>query len=146
MPARIFPITPATITLGETVEVEMAALVPNVSSVGVIGQFNGNFTKALYLRSHNAAEVERRLGYGHGRLAPGWWLLFALDRPSPDNFEFGGYTHFSGSRVGNPALGSAWVLGSISAISPHRSVAKLRRSFRRAGRIVGITRRAGWLL
>jgi hypothetical protein len=107
MPARIFPITPATITLGETVEVEMAALVPNVSSVGVIGQFKGNFTKALYLRSHNAAEVERRLGYGHGRLAPGWWLLFALDRPSPDNFEFGGYTHFSGSRVGNPALGSA---------------------------------------
>ena len=30
----------------------------------------------------------------------------ALERPTPDNFEFGGYTHFSGSRIGNPGLGT----------------------------------------
>ena len=42
------------------------------------------------------------MGYGPGRLSQGWWLLFALERPTPDNFEFGGYTYFSGSRIGPP--------------------------------------------
>jgi hypothetical protein len=84
----------------------MPHLAPNASSVGVIDQFKGNFTKALYLRSQGSTELERRLGYGAGRLANGWWLLFALARPAPGSFEFGGYTHFSGSRIGNPTLGS----------------------------------------
>jgi hypothetical protein len=84
----------------------MAHLVPNASSVGIIDQFNGNFTKALYLRTQSSAELERRLGYGTGRLAKGWWLLFALDRPTPGSFEFGGYTYFSGSRIGDPGLAS----------------------------------------
>ncbi len=84
-----------------------ANLAPNASSVGIIDTFKGNFTKALYLRSHNSAELERRLGYGAGRLGQGWWLIFALDKPPASGFEFGGYTHFSGSRIGNPALGAA---------------------------------------
>jgi|SRR5215469_7432091 len=84
----------------------MAHLAPNASSVGTIDFFKGNFTKALYLRGQSSTELERRLGYGPGRLASGWWLLFALDRPAPGNFEFGGYTYFSGSRIGDPGLGT----------------------------------------
>ena len=83
----------------------MTHLVPNASSVGVVDKFKGNFTKALYLRSQSSRELETRLGYGPGRLSEGWWLLFALERPAPSSFEFGGYTHFSGSRIGNPSLG-----------------------------------------
>src|SRR5436190_1691885 len=83
-----------------------APLVPGPSSVGTVDRFSGNFTKALYLRSQPGDELERRLGYGPGRLSQGWWLLFALERPAPDNFEFGGYTHFSGSRIGDPGLGT----------------------------------------
>jgi len=85
----------------------MPILAPDTSSVGVVDRFSGNFTKALYLRSQPSDELERRLGYGPGRLASGWWLLFALEKPLPDNFEFGGYTHFSGSRIGPPGMGGS---------------------------------------
>lgn len=83
------------------------ALAPDQSSVGTVDDFKGNFTKAMYLRSQPGGELERRLGYGPGRLSQGWWLLFALVKPTPDNFEFGGYTHFSGARIGHPSLGNA---------------------------------------
>jgi hypothetical protein len=53
--------------------------------------------------------LERRIGYGPGRLAEGWWLLFALEKPAKEHFEFGGYTHFSGARIGDPRLGDARV-------------------------------------
>jgi hypothetical protein len=82
-------------------------LAPNATSVGLRDKFSGNFTKALYLRSQSSNELERRIGYGSGRLAKGWWLLFALEKPSPANFQFGGYTHFSGARIGPPSLGNA---------------------------------------
>ena len=81
-------------------------LAPDPSSIGVIDGFKRNFTKALYLRSQPSGECERGLGYGPGRLSQGWWLLFALERPTSDNFEFGGYTHFSGARIGHPSLGN----------------------------------------
>lgn len=82
-------------------------LAPNASSVGVRDRFAGNFTKAIYLRSQPSAELERRIGYGAGRLAQGWWLLFALEKPTAANFQFGGYTHFSGGRIGHPSLGDS---------------------------------------
>src|SRR5690242_16456649 len=85
----------------------MPHLVPNASSVGTIDFFQGYFTKAVYLRGQSSAELEHRLGYGPGRLADGWWLLFALDRPPSAKFEFGGYTMFSDSRIGDPGLGRA---------------------------------------
>ena len=78
-------------------------LAPDPSSIGVIDGFKRNFTKALYLRSQPSGECERGLGYGPGRLSQGWWLLFALERPTPDNFEFGGYTHFSAPASAIPA-------------------------------------------
>jgi hypothetical protein len=56
----------------------------------------GFFTKALFLRSQPAAELERRLGYASGRLLNGWWLLFLLRMPTPNDFEFMGYSQMSG--------------------------------------------------
>lgn len=82
-------------------------LAPNISSVGTEGEFRGNFTLAKYLRGQSAEELERRIGYGHGRLASGYWLLFALEKPPPEHFQFGGYTYFSGARIGHPALGDS---------------------------------------
>jgi hypothetical protein len=81
------------------------SLAPNISSVGTEGTFSGNFTLAKYLRGQSSGELERRIGYQPGRLSKGYWLLFALERPAPDHFEFGGYTYFSGARIGHPALG-----------------------------------------
>jgi hypothetical protein len=55
----------------------------NASSVGVEDYFSGNFTQAKFLRGQDAAELEKRIGYGSGRLASGYWLLFALENPPP---------------------------------------------------------------
>jgi len=82
-------------------------LAPNASSVGSESEFSGNFTLAKYIRGQSGAELERRIGYGPGRLAAGYWLLFALERPTADNFQFGGYTYFSGARIGHPSLGDS---------------------------------------
>src|SRR4029077_7243395 len=83
------------------------SLVPDATSVGTKDKFSGNFTKAFYLRARKADELEKLIGYGAGRLAKGWWLLFATEKPLAPNFEFGGYNYFSGSRIGNPGLGAA---------------------------------------
>jgi hypothetical protein len=56
----------------------------------------GFVTKAAFLRGLGAEEIERRLGYAHGRLASGYWLLFLEQTPSPDEFEFMGYSQMSG--------------------------------------------------
>lgn len=55
----------------------------------------GFFTKAHWLRMQTAAEVERRIGYRAGRLSQGWYLLFLLQKPTPDQFEFRGYSYMS---------------------------------------------------
>lgn len=81
------------------------SLAPNASSVGTTGKFSGNFTKAKFIRGQSCSELELRVGYGSGRLDHGYWLLFALEKPDPANFEFGGYTHFSGARIGDPRIG-----------------------------------------
>jgi len=56
----------------------------------------GFFTKARFLRQQSAPELERRLGYAQGRLGAGWWLLFLQQMPTPNDFEFMGYSHMSG--------------------------------------------------
>jgi hypothetical protein len=56
----------------------------------------GFFTKAVFLRRQSTAELERRLGYAPGRLAQGWWLLFLERMPTPDDFEYMGYSYMSG--------------------------------------------------
>jgi hypothetical protein len=82
-------------------------LAADASSVGRIDKFFGNFTQARYLRSQSSTELELRIGYAPTRLAMGWWLLFALEKPAPADFQFGGYTHFSGARIGHPDEGDA---------------------------------------
>ena len=56
----------------------------------------GFFTKAHWLRMQTSAEVERRVGYRAGRLTQGWYLLFLTKVPTPEQFEFRGYSYLSG--------------------------------------------------
>jgi hypothetical protein len=58
----------------------------------------GFITRALVLRGKTADRLEAELGYGPGRLADGWWLLFLLQKPSAEQFEYAGYTHMSDGR------------------------------------------------
>jgi hypothetical protein len=61
----------------------------------------GYFTKRKYLGDlTNGAELERRLGFGPARLRIGYYVLYMIDRPpTASEFELGGFTHFSNSRV-----------------------------------------------
>ncbi|MEA2838601.1 MAG: hypothetical protein QOD89_3151 [Bradyrhizobium sp.] len=69
---------------------------PPTFSPGQRVAMTGFFTKARFLRRQPASELERRLGYAPGRLAKGWWLLFLEQMPTPDDFEFMGYSYMSG--------------------------------------------------
>jgi len=60
----------------------------------------GFITKALFLRQQSSGELERRLGYAPGRLSQGWWLLFLEQMPTPNDFEFMGYSQMSGGVAG----------------------------------------------
>lgn len=64
-------------------------------TVGQILDRKGYFTEAWYLRSQPSGEVERRVGYGAGRLAKGWWLLFLTRKPTLSEFECRGYSQMS---------------------------------------------------
>ncbi len=67
-------------------------------AVGQRDYFHGFITKALFIRGRSQEELEQNLGYGSRRLAGGYWLLFAEKLPTADDFEFAGYTHFSGGK------------------------------------------------
>ncbi len=66
---------------------------------GEIQHRSGYFTKGLYLRSQPEAEVERRIGYRPGRLRQGWWLMFLIEMPTVDQFEYRGYSHLSDGKI-----------------------------------------------
>lgn len=114
------------------------------------GQFSGYFTKAMYLRSQAADELERRLGYGAGRLGQGWWLLFATELPAPSNFHYGGYTHFSDSRIGHPSRGKtretveeslAQTMGGLDRVDASKpsAIAKLKvTGFERLAKVIPV--------
>lgn len=70
-------------------------------AVGQRVELTGYFTKRHVLGDlADGAELERRLGFGPGSLRAGWWVLFMAGMPPTANeFELGGYTHFSDSRV-----------------------------------------------
>ena len=61
-----------------------------------VDYFTGFFTRALFLRGRTSQELEDLLGYGGGRLGQGWWLLFMVELPGPQDFEFRGYSQMSG--------------------------------------------------
>jgi len=60
---------------------------------------SGYFTQAWYLRGQGACELENRLGFRTGRLGAGWWLLFMVEIPRLEEFEFRGHTHLSGGVI-----------------------------------------------
>ncbi len=69
------------------------------ASPHVVGaQFSrkGFFSKAIYARGVAPEEVEDRLGFHRGRLAAGWSLAVMEKLPGAADFEFAGYTHWSG--------------------------------------------------
>ena len=69
---------------------------PAPLAIGAKPVLTGFLTKAVFLRSQPASELEVRLGYASGRLASGWWLLWLTRMPTPADFEFMGYSQMSG--------------------------------------------------
>lgn len=64
--------------------------------LGETVQKKGYVTQLHYLKGRSATQLERLLGYKAGRLAGGWALLELLKMPKPEDFEFRGYSYFSG--------------------------------------------------
>lgn len=65
-------------------------------TIGTVEKTAGYITQAKYVRMQSARELERRLGFGTGRLRDGYKLLFLIDILTPEDFEFRGYTQMSG--------------------------------------------------
>lgn len=65
-------------------------------TIGATVLRRGYVTKAMVLRMKSAERLEQELGYQRGRLADGWHLLFLLNLPTADQFEYRGYTQMSG--------------------------------------------------
>src|SRR5215470_17227242 len=59
---------------------------------------DGYVTQHHFLRGQDARELERRVGYGAGRLKDGFYLLFLNRVPKPDEFELRGYSHLPGGK------------------------------------------------
>ncbi|HBY63913.1 MAG TPA: hypothetical protein DEH78_29155 [Solibacterales bacterium] len=64
-------------------------------AIGSTVTLDGYILKLHFIRGQTPGELEKRIGFGDGRLSAGAWLLFLLDRPGVDDFEYRGYTHFS---------------------------------------------------
>jgi hypothetical protein len=67
----------------------------------------GCVTRLISVINQPPAELARRLGYNPGRLSAGWALLLLKEQLKAGDFRFAGYTHFSGGRIGHPALGDS---------------------------------------
>jgi hypothetical protein len=65
-------------------------------TTATVEKYLGYITQAKYLRSQSTREIELRIGYRAGRLAEGYSLWFLLDRLTPEDFEFRGYSQMSG--------------------------------------------------
>jgi len=68
-------------------------------NVGDTLDMKGYFLQLHFIRGQTPSELERRIGFRAGRLSQGWYLFFMLRRPTPDDYEMHGYTHFSGGMV-----------------------------------------------
>ena len=56
----------------------------------------GYFTQKHYVAGKSCSNLESLLGFKAGRLAGGWALLALTKLPLPADFEFRGYSYFSG--------------------------------------------------
>lgn len=67
--------------------------------VGEKDSFKGYVTQMHYVAGKSSSALESLLGYKAGRLAGGWALLALTRMPKPNEFEFRGYSYFSGGVV-----------------------------------------------
>ena len=71
--------------------------------VGDFALLTGNVTTLNWIGPRPAADVERNLGYGAGRLSQGYLVVLLKQMWTPEDFEFEGTTLRSGGRLGLPA-------------------------------------------
>lgn len=67
--------------------------------VGQKVNVKGYFTQFHFVAGKSASRLESLLGYKAGRLAGGWALLELTRLPAPGDFEFRGYSYFSGGII-----------------------------------------------
>ena len=77
-------------------------ITPWPPELGKVVQADGCITRLKFVINRPTRELERRIGYSAGRLDGGWWLLLLQDQVQAAEFEFYGYTQFSGGRIGHP--------------------------------------------
>jgi hypothetical protein len=75
-----------------TAELKLGAIVCRAGFVTRLRDINGR----------PADDLTDRLGYNPGRLESGFFVLLLLQPLERGDFEFAGYTHFSGGRIGKP--------------------------------------------
>jgi hypothetical protein len=63
---------------------------------------SGDVTTLNWISVSQPTTVETKLGFGHGRLAKGYWIAVLKERLEPDDFDFAGTKMRSGGRLGRP--------------------------------------------
>ena len=71
-------------------------------TIGQIVPMAGCVTRLQDLLGREPEELERIIGYHRGRLAQGYYIAVLKEPLRPGEFEYGGYTHFSGGKMGAP--------------------------------------------
>src|SRR4051812_15492654 len=71
-------------------------------TVGTLLPLSGDVTTLNWIAPSKPTTVEAKLGFGHGRLAKGYWIAVLKERLDPGDFEFAGTTMRSGGRFGLP--------------------------------------------
>jgi hypothetical protein len=64
---------------------------------------SGCVTRLIDVVNRNPGDLEELVGFHRGRLSNGCYFLVLTDTLSPGDFEFFGYTYFSGGRFGLPS-------------------------------------------
>lgn len=64
---------------------------------------SGCVTRLIDVVNRSPGDLEELVGFHRGRLADGFYFLVLADTLSPGDFEFFGYTYFSGGRIGLPS-------------------------------------------
>jgi hypothetical protein len=64
---------------------------------------SGCVTRLIDVVNRTPIDLEELVGFHRGRLAQGFYFLVLTDTLSAGDFEFFGYTYFSGGRIGLPS-------------------------------------------
>lgn len=93
----------------------------------------GYITQEKYLHGRSLTEIERILGFHHGRLSQGAVVVALVQPPQPHGFELAGYSqvaaHRFGEQFGQTNLDEArmktFVANNIFAVAGHNRLVKL---------------------